>query len=97
MENKKFKIEILKTGNKNLILLILSEQILNGTKGYIIENIEDVDCEFNLPEETRNICKKIFSIDGIFELQLNKHQISVFKKNKADWEVIEPQIVSIFE
>lgn len=95
---EKLKMEIVKTGNENLIILILSEQIVKGIRGYILETIEDVDYEgFNLSEETRNICKKIFSIDGIFELELNQHQISVFKTNKADWKILEPQIVSIFE
>lgn len=95
---EKLKIEIVKTGNANLIILILSAQIVNCTRGYTIETIEDIDYKgFNLSEETRSICKKIFLIDGIFELQLNQRQISVFKINKADWGIIEPQIVSIFK
>lgn len=62
--------------------------------GYNIETIEDVNYEgFNIPEETRKICRKIFSIDGISELELNQNRILVFKTNMADWRTIEPQIV----
>lgn len=98
MKNKNKLIEIKKTNNANLIILILSEQIINDVRGYHIESIDDVEYEdFNLPEEVKNICKEIFSIDGIFEIQLNTQEISVFKTNKADWGIIEPKIVSIFK
>ncbi len=95
---KKLNIEIIKTGNENLIILKMSEQILNDTKGYILENIDDVDYEeFNLSDDIKDLCRKLFSIKGVFELQLNLRQISVFKTNEADWKIVEPQIISIFE
>lgn len=98
MENKKLRIEIVKTDNANLIIVKVLEQIVCGTRGYLIESVEDVDFEkFNLQDETKNLCKKLFSIEGVFELELHPHQILVFKENKADWEILEPQIISAFE
>lgn len=95
---EKLKIEIIKTGNENLIILVMPKLILNGTRGCVIENIEDVDYEgFNLSDEIRDICRKLFSTEGVFELQLSSRQILVFKTNKANWKTLEPQIISIFE
>ena len=97
MESNKLKIEIVKTDNVNLIIVKVLEQIVGGTRGYLIESVEDVDFEkFNLQDETRDLCKKLFSIEGVFELELHSHQILVFKENKADWKILEPQIISVF-
>lgn len=97
MENKKLEIEIVKTDNINLIIVKVLKQIVSDTRGYLIESVEDVDFEkFNLQNETRDLCRKLFSIEGIFELELHPHQILVFKENKADWKMLEPQIISVF-
>lgn len=98
MKKNKFKIEIVKTGNENLIVVKLLEPIINDTKSYIIESVGDVDCEeFNLQDEIKDLCKKIFSIEGVFEMELHSHQVLVFKEKNADWEILEPQIILVFE
>ncbi|MEN9338369.1 MAG: hypothetical protein RI945_94 [Candidatus Parcubacteria bacterium] len=92
----KNEVAIKQVGNPNVLTFDFSnfEENINEGNSLVLENEDDVECEeFNLPKTTKDLCHELFSIDGIFEINLFTKRIFITKLSSFEWKDLLPKII----